>query len=175
MQCWVSLAGNYQFSLFRLIFRSKSLVCKQSASLSIPPFFSTSLLSVLPCVVSVFKHFLWSRVTQIAQLHNKKGKETKRRECLIRTWLTEKTENKWKLEDVNPYFQLIGEMKGFIVQYIAHGERRPLVLAASTSKDCSLKKSERVCVCVCMLLCVVLRQGADKKIVNTGWRATIRW
>lgn len=69
---------------------------------------------------------------------------------------------------MNPYFQLIGEMKGFIVQYIAHGERRPLVLAASTSKDCSLKKSERVCVCVCMLLCVVLRQGADKKIVNTG-------
>lgn len=34
------------------------------------------------------------------------------------------------MEDVNLYFQLIGEMKGFIVQYTAHGERRPLLLAA---------------------------------------------
>lgn len=33
-------------------------------------------------------------------------------------------------EDVTLYFQLIEEMKGFIVQYIAHGESRPVVLAA---------------------------------------------
>lgn len=35
-----------------------------------------------------------------------------------------------KEEDVTLYFQLIGEMKGFIVQYIAHGESRPVVIAA---------------------------------------------
>lgn len=33
-------------------------------------------------------------------------------------------------EEGTLYFQLIGEMKGFIVQYIAHGESRPVVIAA---------------------------------------------
>lgn len=31
-----------------------------------------------------------------------------------------------KREDLNLYFQLIGEMKGFIVQYVAHRERLSL-------------------------------------------------
>lgn len=35
-----------------------------------------------------------------------------------------------KKEEGTLYFQLIGEMKGFIVQYIAHGESRPVVTAA---------------------------------------------
>ncbi len=102
-------------------------------------------------------------MTQIAQLHNRKGEGdvVKRREGLVRTWLTEKIE---RTRERNLYFQLIGEMKGFIVQYIAHGERRPLLLAARQEQR--LKVCVFVCVCVC--LCVVLRQGADKKIVNTG-------
>lgn len=50
------------------------------------------------------------------------------------------------IEDVNLYFQLIGEMKGFILQYIAHSARRPL----SSSCEARAKiKSVSVCVCVC--------------------------
>lgn len=35
-----------------------------------------------------------------------------------------------KKEEGSLYFQLTGETKGFIVQYIAHGESRPVVIAA---------------------------------------------
>lgn len=46
---------------------------------------------------------------------------------------------------MNLYLQLIGEMKGFIVQYIAHGERRPLLLAA--------RHEQRLNVLVCTFVC----------------------
>lgn len=41
-------------------------------------------------------------------------------------------------------FQLIGEIKGFIVQYIAHGESRPVVIAAGH------KQRLKVCAGLCM-------------------------
>lgn len=44
-------------------------------------------------------------------------------------WLTDKMERTRKRKGTL-FFQLIGEMKGFIVQYIAHGESRPVVIAA---------------------------------------------
>lgn len=51
-----------------------------------------------------------------------------------------------KEEDVTLYFQLIGEMKGFIVQYIAHGESGPVVIAAG--------HKYRLKVCVGLRMCV---------------------
>lgn len=44
------------------------------------------------------------------------------------------------------YFQLIGEIKGFIVQYIAHGESGPVVIAAG--------HKYRLKVCVVLRMCV---------------------
>lgn len=62
-----------------------------------------------------------------------------------------------KEEDVTLYFQLIEEMKGFVVQFIAHGESGPVVIAAG--------HKYRLKVCV----------GVRKKIVNAEWRAAITW
>lgn len=76
--------------------------------------------------------------------------------CSGRTRLTDKTEREQMKEDVTLYFQLIGEMKGFIVQYTAHGERRLLALAA--------RHKERLKVCV--RACVCVTQGAHRKIVH---------
>lgn len=72
-----------------------------------------------------------------------RGKE--KNKCSGRTRLTDKTEREQMKEDVTLYFQLIGEMKGFIVQYTAHGERRLLVLAARHKER--LKVCVRACVC----------------------------
>jgi len=74
-------------------------------------------------------------------------------------------ENKGKTEDVNRYFQLNGEMKRFVVQYIAHSTRRPLLLAARHKQRLKVCV---VCVCVCVCVGVCRAQSADKNIVNTG-------
>lgn len=160
MRCWASLAGNYLFSLLRLIFRNESLVCKQSAAFRTLPFTPFLFLYSSParCLyLGSFFRAWWLKLP--GYITKKRVRRCLEERCFdLKKWWREQVRGR-RCESMLPADQG-NEGVQCTVHYTWCEE--------AYSSNWGIQSE---CVCTC----VMLRQGEEKKIVNTGWRGTIRW